>query len=52
MIHLFHKLVKEVMMKRTMKIIGVFILAIAAGLSALVIKGLIEAKRPSVKESY
>lgn len=35
-----------------MKIIGVFVLAIAAGLSALVIKGLIEAKRSSVKEDY
>lgn len=39
-------------MKRAMKIIGVFVLAIAAGLSALVIKGLIEAKRSSVKEDY
>lgn len=52
MIHLLYQLVKEAMMKRAMKIIGVFVLAIAAGLSALVIKGLIEAKRSSVKEDY
>ena len=39
-------------MKRGMKIIGVIILIIVALVAALVIKGIIEAKKPSVKEDY
>ena len=39
-------------MKKVMKIIGVIILVIAAVVAALVIKGLIEAKKASVKEDY
>ena len=39
-------------MKKVMKIIGVIILVIVAVVAALVIKGLIEAKKPSVKEDY
>lgn len=39
-------------MKKVMKIIGVIILVIAAVVAALVIKGLIEAKKTSVKEDY
>lgn len=49
---LFQRLVKEVIMKKVMKIIGVIILVIAAVVAALVIKGLIEAKKSSVKEDY
>jgi hypothetical protein len=52
MIHLFQRLVKEVIVRRVMKIIGVIILVIAAAVAALVIKGLIEAKKTSVKEDY
>ena len=52
MIHLFQRLVKEVIMKKVMKIIGVIILVIAAVVATLVIKGLIEAKKTSVKEDY
>ena len=52
MIHLFQQLVKEVNMKRVMKIMGAIILVIAAVVAALVIKGLIEAKKSSVKEDY
>ena len=39
-------------MKKVMKIIGVIILVIAAVVAALVIKGLIEAKKTSVKADY
>ena len=39
-------------MKRVMKIIGVIIIVIATAVAALVIKGLTEAKKPSVKEDY
>ncbi len=39
-------------MKRVMKIIGVIIIVIAVAVAALVIKGLTEAKKPSVKEDY
>lgn len=39
-------------MKKVMKIIGVIILVIAAVVAALVIKGLTEAKKTSVKEDY
>ena len=39
-------------MKKVMKIIGVIFLVIAAVVAALVIKGLIEAKKSSVKEGY
>ena len=39
-------------MKKVMKIIGVIIIVIAAAVAALVIKGLIEAKKTSVKEDY
>lgn len=39
-------------MKKVMKIIGVIILVIAVVVAALVIKGLIEAKKTSVKEDY
>ena len=39
-------------MKKVMKIIGVIILVIAAVVAALVIKGFIEAKKPSVKKDY
>lgn len=39
-------------MKKVMKIIGVIILVIAAVVATLVIKGLIEAKKTSVKEDY
>ena len=39
-------------MKKVMKIIGVIILVIAAVVAALVIKGLVEAKKTSVKEDY
>ncbi len=39
-------------MKKVMKIIGVIFLVIAAVVAALVIKGLIEAKKTSVKEDY
>lgn len=39
-------------MRKVMKIIGVIILVIAAVMAALVIKGLIEAKKSSVKEDY
>ena len=39
-------------MKKVMKIIGVITLVIASIVAALVIKGLIEAKRTSVKEDY
>jgi hypothetical protein len=52
MIHLFQRHVKEVIMKKVMKIIGVIILVIAAVVATLVIKGLIEAKKTSVKEDY
>ena len=52
MIHLFQQLVKEVIMKKVMKIIGVIIFVIAAVVAALVIKGLVEAKKTSVKEDY
>ena len=52
MIHLFQRLVKEVIMKKVIKIIGVIILVIAAVVVAMVIKGLIEAKKTSVKEDY
>jgi hypothetical protein len=52
MIHLFQRLVKEVIVRKVMKIIGVIILVIAAAVAALVIKGLIEAKKTSVKEDY
>ena len=52
MIHLFQRHVKEVNMKKIMKIIGVIILAIAAVAAALVVKGFIEAKKASVKEEY
>ena len=39
-------------MKKVMKIIGVIIIVIATAVAALVIKGLTEAKKPSVKEDY
>ena len=39
-------------MKKVMKFIGVIILVIAAVVAALVIKGLIEAKKTSVKDDY
>ena len=52
MIHLFQRLVKEVLVRKVMKIIGVIILAIAAVVAAFVIKGVIVAKKPSVKEEY
>ena len=52
MIHLFQRLVKEVIVKKGMKIIGVIISVIAALAAVLVIKGIIEAKKPSVKEDY
>ena len=39
-------------MRKVMKIIIVIILIIAAAVAALVIKGLIEAKKTSVKEDY
>ena len=52
MIHLFQQLVKEVSMRRVMKIMGAIILVIAAVVAALVIKGLIEAKKSSVIEDY
>ena len=49
MIHLFQRLVKEVLVRKVMKIIGVIILAIAAVVAAFVIKGVIVAKKPSIK---
>ncbi len=52
MIHLFQRLVKEVMMKRVMKVIGVIVSVIAAAAAAAVIKGFIESKRSSVREDY
>ncbi len=39
-------------MKKVMKIIGVIVLVIAVAVAVLVIKGVIEAKKPSVKEDY
>ena len=39
-------------MKKGMKIIGIIISVIAAAVAVLVIKGIIEAKKPSVKEDY
>ncbi len=52
MIHLFQRLVKEVIMKKVMEVIGVIIFVIAAAAAVLVIRGVIEAKKPSVKEDY
>ena len=52
MIHLFQQAVKEDIMRKVMRIIGVIIFVIAAAVVALVIKGSKEAKKTSVKENY
>ncbi len=52
MIHLFHRLVKEAHMKKVMKVIGVFVLVIAAAIAALIIKGFTESKKSYIKEDY
>ena len=39
-------------MKKVMEVIGVIIFVIAAAAAVLVIKGVIRAKKPSVKEDY
>jgi len=52
MIHLFQQAVKEDIMRKVMRIIGVIIFVIAAAVVVLVIKGSIEAKKASVNENY
>lgn len=52
MIHLFQQLVKEALMKKLMKIIGVIVSVAAAAAAALVIKGFTESKKPSAREDY
>ncbi len=52
MIQLFQRIVKEAIMKKVMKIVGMIILVIAAVVAVFVLKGVIVAKKPSVKENY
>lgn len=52
MIRLLQRIVKEAIMRRVVKIIGVIVLVIAAAALVLVIRGFIESKRSSVKEDY
>ena len=49
---MFQQLVKEVIMRKVVKSIGVIILVIAVVVAVLVIKGVIEAKKHSVNEEY
>ena len=50
MIHLFQRVVKEGSMKRVMKVLGIVILVTVVVVAALVVKGYIQSKKPSVRE--
>ena len=52
MIHLFQRVVKEGSMKRVMKVLGIVILVTVVVVAALVVKGYIQSKKPSVREDY